>query len=42
MENLARAIGEELDVLSGLDAEALRKKREDRFLSIGRDLSRQR
>lgn len=42
VENLARAIGEELDVLSGLDAEALRKKREDRFLSIGRDLSRQR
>ena len=38
--SLAKAIGEELDALSGLDADELRRKREDRFLAIGSDLSR--
>ena len=39
-EALAKAIGEELDALSGLDADTLRRQREDRFLAIGRNLSR--
>jgi len=39
-ESLATAIGEELDALAGLDGDTLRRKREDRFLAIGRDLSR--
>ena len=38
--SLAQAIGEELDALSGLDADTLRRQREERFLAIGRDLSR--
>jgi acetyl-CoA carboxylase carboxyl transferase subunit alpha len=32
---LGHALGEELDTLSALDGETLRRKREDRFLSIG-------
>ena len=39
-ETLAAAIGEELDALAGLDSEALRRQREDRFLAIGRNLPR--
>jgi len=38
ISNLADAIGEELDALSGLSAGALRRQREDRFLAIGRSL----
>ena len=34
-ETLARAIGEELDALSGKSAKQLRRMREDRFLAIG-------
>ncbi len=33
--SLGKAIGEELDTLSALPPEALRRKREDRFLAIG-------
>jgi len=40
VESLAQAIGEELDALSGLDADTLRRRREERFLAIGHDLSR--
>ncbi|APE28933.1 acetyl-CoA carboxylase carboxyltransferase subunit alpha [Aurantiacibacter gangjinensis] len=40
VDNLAAAIGEELDALSGIDGDALRRKREDRFLAIGQGLSR--
>ena len=39
-ETLAAAIGEELDALAGLDSEALRRQREDRFLAVGRNLPR--
>ena len=35
VETLARAIGEELDGLSGKSAKQLRRMREDRFLAIG-------
>ena len=35
VETLARAIGEELDALSGKSAKQLRRMREDRFLAIG-------
>ncbi|WAT18561.1 acetyl-CoA carboxylase carboxyltransferase subunit alpha [Aurantiacibacter sp. MUD11] len=38
--SLTQAIGEELDALSGLQSDALRKQREERFLAIGRDLAR--
>ncbi|MFB0611630.1 acetyl-CoA carboxylase carboxyltransferase subunit alpha [Aurantiacibacter poecillastricola] len=38
--SLAKAIGEELEGLAGLDADALRRQREERFLAIGRTLSR--
>ncbi len=39
-EALATAIGEELDALAGLDADTIRRKREDRFLAIGSNISR--
>ena len=38
--SLCAALGEEIDTLSQLDAAALRRQREDRFLAIGRTLSR--
>jgi acetyl-CoA carboxylase carboxyl transferase subunit alpha len=34
-EGLGKAIGEELDALSGKTAKQLRKQREDRFLALG-------
>ena len=37
---LAAALCEELDGLSGRDAQALRKLREERFLAIGENLTR--
>jgi acetyl-CoA carboxylase carboxyl transferase subunit alpha len=37
---LTQAIGEELDALAGLDADTLRRQREERFLAIGHNLSR--
>ncbi len=40
VESLAKAIGEELDALSGIDADTLRRRREERFLAIGHNLSR--
>lgn len=39
-EALATAIGEELDALANHDSETLRKQREERFLSIGHNISR--
>jgi acetyl-CoA carboxylase carboxyl transferase subunit alpha len=36
VQTLAEAIGEELDALAGLSAAELRRRREDRFLAIGR------
>lgn len=38
--SLANAIGEELDALAGQSAEAIRRQRDDRFLSIGSRLTR--
>ncbi|MEL1250065.1 acetyl-CoA carboxylase carboxyltransferase subunit alpha [Aurantiacibacter gilvus] len=37
--DLMQAIGEELDALSDIDPDSLRRQREERFLAIGRDLS---
>ncbi len=40
VKSLMKAIGEELDALAVVDRDALRRQREDRFLAIGRSLSR--